>query len=646
MLRLAPTQIRLGPRDLAWHKDRHEARQALRDNGQKVKVIGSPVRLYPETPDNLKLALPLFFPRPPSSKPDGRLDKDDVEDDSVISNEPVPRGSKTFWDRVLAHAGTSSEIQVQHVDRRPTIVEESKSSQGNIRSSKGSIEHVLSSNIETTEAHDYVSSSSYPYESLDDDGFSPQLQPRFSNEPVAVPSIDRGKDTRSGKRSTKQPPASHPPRIFVLTPSQEQELEEIESELRGRTPRQFSGSMELDGSSDKHRYYHEVRGRLAGMTPDLRQRVYRTRDDSVERAVSDSQRQHPSVEADPSLLTPSPPQDPYSPEISPQLPVPRMVIAMRRRSFGLPRSSLRISHAAASSSPDKQSPASPDPTKNGAATSASSLEQPFSFKANVEVEGEASALFQQPSRRRKKYRFHWKSNSVDSREVSPPSGPSQRPVSVRQEVTQGQSAFSSARLTTPSPSHSFTPSPSSTPPRRLNPHAIPFTPNNTPPTSAPRRLITSPTMPIPLTSLPLRPFSATPRSRSMNASPASPSPLARPHSASSPDSPFHHSPITPPPPPHITIYDDRFSAASQPRTPAQLSRNPPSIRPPFRASGAGIAQTAPAAHGRDLRARRMLSAHSPTRRSAYDRLENQENLGINVEAARLAQRQAAIRMRR
>lgn len=626
MLRLASSHIGLSSKDLAWHKDRHHARQALRNSGLPVEVIGSPVRSCPETPDYLKLELPYYFPHPPASER-GVRHGDEDEGDDLFFNEPVPQGSRTFWDRIMADAGTPLGIQVQHVDRRPRIIEESKASQGIIRSSKGSIKHVLNDSMGTTEAHDYAGSSPYPYESPNDPGYSSQSQ------------------------SPEQALGPHTSSVFVLPSSHRQDLVGVQGEHRGRTVHHFSGSMELDGSSDLRRYHRESQEQGASkQPPDTQQGQYKARDDSAERAVSNSPFWQPKFEVDSSALTSSPPQDPCKVAISPQLPVCRVMEAMRRRSSGLQRSPLCISHAVASSSPERQSQASTDPSTKVMAPPAGFSEQDLPLEVNGSGDGvsEVSGMFSQPPRRRIKYRVVSQSNSLDSQEVSLKPGSPQGAASTSKPVAQGRSAISLALSTAPSispasdtpppPPQPLTPSPSSAPHRKLNPSAMPFTPDNTPPMPAPRRLFPSCTLSVPPpASLPLRPFSATPRSVSFSGSLASPSPPARPPACSLP-----RPSMTPPSPP-LTVYNDRLPAIHQPQTPAQLSRHGFNNMSSLHASAARITQTAPVHYERASWAWRAFAAQTPTRVSRHDRLEDQENVGVDVEADRLMRRERAAR---
>jgi hypothetical protein len=643
MLRLVPTQIGLGPRDIAWHKDRHQARQSLRDEGHAVEVIGSPVRFCPETPDSLKLTLPYYFPQPPLSKKRVGHDEDDVDND-LFSNEPVPQGSKAFWDRILANAGTPPEIQIQHVDRRPLIVENPKASRSAIRSSKGSIEHVLHNNIGITEAHDYADDSPYPFEFPNDVELASQLRSRFCTQTTSFPSIDLDTEVLTSNI------LAHPSTVFTLSRCHRHGLAGIEREHHGRTIPQFSGSMELDGSSDRRQNHRKFQGRPYCKAPDSHKGSHRASDDSGERTLSNN------PHSDDSLALHPPHQEPYKLAISPQLPVPRMVEAMRRRSSALQRSRLCISHAVASSSPEKQSPASPDLPTKAIAPATSSPKGHFPLEAHLRggVVSESCGEFSYPASRRKKYTFRPKRDSPDSHEVSLDSDSPPGPASLIKRVKQAHSVISLALSTEfsdstasakGSPPPLVTPSPSSASHRRLNPQAIPFTPNNSPPIPAPGRLFPSSTLSVPPpTSLPLHPFSATPRSVSLGISLATPSPFARSYPS---PSPYSQRRSTSPSSPHLAIYNDRLPAISQPQTPDQLTRHGSSILPSLHASATRVTQTVPAGITRGALAWQAFAARTPTRarRGRYDRLEDQENAGPEVEDERRIQRELARRRR-
>ena len=652
MLRLAASQVGLNSKDLAWHKDRHHARQALRDDGRVVEIIGSPVRSCPETPDNLKLTLPYYFPC--LSSHENRIHyNDEDEDDDLLFDGLIPQGSGILWDRIMANAGTPPGIQLQHVDRRPRIIEKSTASQGISRSLKGSIEHVLGGNMGMTEARDHSGSSQYPSEPSVDAERSSQPQLLLSIRCASLSSTGLDKEMLSSNSSAEQLLASRVANMFTQPPSNRQDLIGNKREYRNGRLHEISGSIGLDGSSDPGQHHHIIQRQRAGEQPESQQGGYRPREDSAERAALNALLWQPRFEADSIALTSSRPQDPSKLAMSPQLPVSRIVEAMRRRSNGFQRSSLRISHAAPSSSPEKHSRASPGPSTETIARATTSPEYQSSLEQySGNGVGGAPAVFSLPIRRGKNYKISSKSSFWNSQEVLQNPGSPQEAAFLSEQTARGRSVASPATSTALSDSHaSFTSSPpqpstlspSSTPRRSLNPNAIPFTPKSTPPAPLARQLFPSSNLSLPPpASLPLHPFSATPRSVSFSGSPASSSPFARfsPHS--------QPQPLSSPPSPHLMVYNDRLPAFSQPQTPAQLTRNPFSIMSSLRASGAGITQTAPVGDHRGSWPRHSVVALTPTRtrRSRYERLEDQENITVDAELERRRLRDIGARRRR
>ena len=137
MLRLDPTQLRLDARDLTWHIDRHNERQALRAAGpptnqsNKTKI---PKKYQQEA--RTYISPPYSFSQPPATK---QKDVGHKHEDSILSNGPVPHGSRSFWDRVLADAGTPTRTQTIS-QGNPTVIEPSDDLLGISRSSRASIE--------------------------------------------------------------------------------------------------------------------------------------------------------------------------------------------------------------------------------------------------------------------------------------------------------------------------------------------------------------------------------------------------------------------------------------------------------------------------------------------------------------------------
>lgn len=136
MLRLNPTQLRLDARDLTWHIDRHNERQTLRAIGSSTNVTDK-TRSPKKKQRNVRTQYsPYSFPQPPVGRTTEAIDN---HDDSIISNESVPHDSRSFWDRVLADAGTPTRTQTSALGNA-TVIEPSDDFLENNRSSRASIE--------------------------------------------------------------------------------------------------------------------------------------------------------------------------------------------------------------------------------------------------------------------------------------------------------------------------------------------------------------------------------------------------------------------------------------------------------------------------------------------------------------------------
>ena len=105
MLRLPATKIELGSRDLVWHTHRYQNRKLEYERTGQVPQPSQPVF---EDNQDLRL-LPYHFPRALSHVA-GRSRE---YDDSLISEEPVPRTSTAFWEDVVASV-TTPLLRAQH----------------------------------------------------------------------------------------------------------------------------------------------------------------------------------------------------------------------------------------------------------------------------------------------------------------------------------------------------------------------------------------------------------------------------------------------------------------------------------------------------------------------------------------------------
>lgn len=581
MLRLAPTQIGIGSRDLTWHTERHEARQSRRADGYPVEVIASLDRAAPLRADRVKPNLSHRFVRPLSTRKTGT---NSVHDSDLISKDPVPRSSRIFWDNILADAGTPSGIKVQNVGKRPRIIEQSDKSQGNARSAEASLE----GDFETpTEAY---------YASLFDITLPRQqrnkadvLHSSFSSEYTSACEYNENNRELPGNDFHQQLPQFDLP---------------IRSSSLLLSPGGTSQEVSITGSRDL--FYRKDWDSHPNSLP-YSQRNLGTNADAESRSEFQSSPLDAGIAATKKSGQGKVSDTPESNDMAaesfgsfslPQLRLPRVVENFRRRSSGLPRSPLYISQAVASSSPEKRP-------------------QAFSNDSNEDVM-KSPSLLNRPPRRRKTYKPRSESYPFDISETSLSSSYADE-ISEAGETSYLSTEGSSPRSSPPEYDNSDRGgSISSSPIPKLRPSSV-----------RPRRS-TSPHSfrsfqnPIALPPLPPRPFSATRRTTSGTiALPASPVPRI----FSPPPSPTRSSPSTTPR--RIRIYDDRLPASSQPQTPARLPRN----GLPHMPYGIGIGiQTAPAGNGRRRRGS-IGVASTPTRRRGRT-TEDQENLGLGAEFSR------------
>lgn len=581
MLRLAPTQIGIGSRDLTWHTERHEARQSRRADGYPVEVIASPERTVPLRADRVKPKLSYRFVRPLSTR---KTSNNSVRDSDLISKDPVSRVSRIFWDNILTDAGTPSGIKVQNVEKRPRIIEQSDKSQGNARSAEASLEGDFDT---PTEAY---------YASLFDIT-SPRQQSKkanvlhssFSSEYTSACEYNENSRELPGNDFHEQVPQFDLPirsSSLLLSPDgTNQQVSTIGSHG-------LFYKKDWDSYPNSLSYYPRNLGSHADA--ESRSEFQSSPQDAGIAATKKSDQGKASDTPESNDMA----AESFGPFSLPQLRLPRVVENFRRRPNGLPRSPLYISQAVASSSPEKRS-------------------QTFSNDSDEDVT-KSQSLLNRPPRRRKTYKPRSESYPFNISEKSLSS-------SYADEISEtGEAGYLSAGES----------SPRSSPPEYDNSNrggSISSSPiPNLRPSPIRSKRSTSPLSfrsfqtPIALPPLPPRPFSATQRTSS-GAIPPPASPV--PQLFSPPPSPTRSSPSTTPR--RIRIYDDRLPASSQPQTPARLPRN----GLPHMPYGIGIGiQTAPPGNGR--RRRGSIGVEStPTRRRGRT-TEDQENLGLGAEFSR------------
>lgn len=642
MIRPPPTQISISPRDLTWHIERHENRQALRASNC-LEVIESPSSALPETAGNHQGNSTSLDDSPwaPSIKKSAFNTDSDLDS---FSKDSVPRDPGNLRDGNLAEAGTPVGLKIQSVEKRPQIVEPSYNSQEMIRSSRASIQEDLRNTTEpSVDSLDMIHSEDLSYESemvphlrshfssesgrSSEDEMAPQSQSNFSSESggPSESEMEPQLQSRFSSESGGSSEAEMEPQLrsrFSSESGGSTEADEAEQENRDANdliewsftlpirssailsngerldgtvnredsptnPYGSSRHLELDGTSDNEMDGPQMIDREAEL--DLIQYSAQTHGEGT--GVHSNRRDSLDTPGSTRMNNESCDQLP-----SARLPPPPSVDNFRRRSSCLRRSQLHIAQAAASSSPEKQ------PEPSGGLINESSDES---------VLHNPGLLAQPP--RRQSGRSHIGSSTLQTSQalpLDPPSTEDPLESSLYLQSSPSGSVNNNRQISTTSSPNPFLNSSPASSYRDISPYVLP------------RQRISSPTRSPP--SLPPFPFSATPRTTSFNR-------VVTPISAiSSPPSIPARSSI-------FAIYNDRLPASSQPQTPAHLPHNgvpAMSTQNPF-GNGIGI-QTEPP--GR--RSQRVRGV-TPTRRGRA--IEDQENVGVVVERGRTLTRVRARR---
>lgn len=307
-------------------------------------------------------------------------------DTEIFSDDPVPQGSRAFWDRVLAEAGTPTRVQTASM-ATATLIEPSDEFLNSTHSSKGSIDSVSgdpntgSSDLQSHSFHDPAGSLSFetPYAS------------RSSSSQT-----DHG--THAEKAEQRPPPReiiqSLSPRsrlsFFPFRRKARPEAGKSSDSMEiGHVDHSLSGSMAVDGPSDRHSsdYRDSLDFDQRAKSPDPDDGLYGSRRDrrTISQAFSEDQARGQHTEA----LT-------NRQGDRTVLPPPRAF--GHSRNYSGTRSSLYISEAAASSSPERR------PTT------------PIVHNSNGL---ESRGLLSQPPRRPKMYRRRSQTYSYTQSEDSP-----------------------------------------------------------------------------------------------------------------------------------------------------------------------------------------------------------------------------------
>ncbi|MCJ1418346.1 hypothetical protein MMC32_004693 [Xylographa parallela] len=674
MLRLPTTKIDLGPRDLAWHIDRYHQRKARYDEGHhmngsvrsahresQVQSSKVPFRCLPHQH--------VYVPQATSRV---------VVDDALVSSEPVPRDSNAFWNGVVAVAGTSMQNSEPLPHERYSDVEAAASSSESHNTSIPSDPSSGFDELETLQqGHEHARNAHDLRDVLEAATRLAELRSQFSVD--SSQSSENGKedvtnnfvDLEAGRGAT---PARRRTFFNFRRAEHDGGIDEDISTLS----RSFSSQLDFNDSHESMPIYNEhgeeedlaiaravpisrsvPRPVLQHTTSRLRGQGSQLEDEEAELAETIASL-HELIDG----------------AVSPAPRLPAHIEHLRSRSGTIARSPLYLSQAVTSSSPEKASTVS-------------------LYHTSLQPESMTS-LLSLPPRRAKQYKPKSSSSigskaSHDSNDLRISRGTARHPHQSTHpewdEPNELQNAISHSNghpidatfqppSTHTSPAYTFASSPpqpsphSITTTHRPSPPQLPPLP---PPFSSTRRLVSfnlalpSPPPANPFTS-PARP--SPPPAHPPNAStPNDLNPFRAPSShshrtiASTPPSrsvthlPRHYTPSPSPPPPttphrSMRIYNDALPAFAQPQTPLGLPRHG------VYASGPGAYYTAPARGNRGpehrgngdgvgqrgetaraVAASRASPWHTPTRtswlrRSRARAMDEQENVGVYVEAER------------
>ncbi|KAI4200676.1 MAG: hypothetical protein LQ346_002338 [Caloplaca aetnensis] len=652
MLRLASTRITLDSSDVRWHVHRHEKRLARLEEEKPATDVPGESSSQPQSP------------RPRHEHP-LRTRQRSPDEIPIYSDEPVPRDSQAFWDRIVADAGTPARLHQQSLARSPQLIVPSNSFLEN----NGSVRLSVRGENEDDEAQ------SHDLDSLQELSISPRSPVSDASETLteveshlparSLPSLDREEDRpqplQSHQSSSEHSDSSAKTEVGSDATLDSHPFRSPKNRgLNSQAP--WFGQMDVDGPSDAapSRQHHRSTSSLQDPEPGSFGMPFGAQARKAELAASRNASVAHSRISIPSASS----QAQYTGDHSVQ--------HSRTRSGGFQRSRLYISEAAASSSPDKRprSPAAsrdePDelnllslpPRRRNKYKQRS---ETYSYVASEASEA-ATARIESPqfalatdnpfevSRDRnlqaEPSNAGGNVRAYDDYTLSSPPGPihyhSNSSFSSPRNTQRYQttsSRYSGSNLSHSRHSSSTYPHDTSPYSRNASSMELPYIANASTHTSP--NPLRRPFDPLP------RLFSGGPRTPSATAAFAPNMPAAD-ENGRQPSSPYI--PSTPTrslsatsvqqTPTRLSIYNDSLPAHVQPQTPVGLPRNGLPLQNPF--------FTAPARAGSRITSRAAGWLHSafatPSRveRGAdivnWERSNEQENVGVEVEAARLERR--------
>lgn len=589
MLRLAASRITLDSKDLALHLRRHEKRL---EDGKQAKdglLIPNAQRQHfsPRLED---------VPNESWGSSRTRRRRRSPPEIPIYTDEPVPRDSQAFWDRIVADAGSSARIHQEPLARLPQVIVPSAASlenNGSVRLSiRGENENEDEQNQSVHPTQEVLISPRSP---VSESSFTPSTETLSDRSQLSLEQTELYLSAKEDSDSD-------------VTLENRQSRSPVGDSIDPQSP--WANQMDLDGPSDvgPSLQHHRSTSSLQDPEPGSVGMPFGAQARRAELAAS---RNTASMTEGPLPYT-----EPRTFNLSSQTrytdPAPAQHI--RTRSGTLPRSQLYISEAAASSSPDKHHLSPAGPKEVGPA--------------------DESYLLPVPRRREREKRRGQSSFHITSDASATPSTP---PGSTYRHPSSSPYLRSSLSRS----SHS-----SSTYPNGLSPHSrhsssieLPYPPPNP---------LRRPYEPFRL------PFRAVSRTSSTNA-PFPPNYTPADENGRYPGSPYL--PSTPPrslsttsiatTPTRISIYNDDHSPTAQPQTPVGLPRHgipPMPLQNPF--------FTAPARAGSRIRQGAAGWLHSafatPSRAERGREAEGwmgrrgQENASVEMEAQRRERRERVV----
>ncbi|KAL8646625.1 MAG: hypothetical protein Q9210_006029 [Variospora velana] len=247
MLRLAATRITLDSKDLALHVRRHEKR--LEDGKQaKDGLLVPNAQSHPYSPRFEDVPNELWGP----SRTRRRRLPPEVP---IYTDEPVPRDSQAFWDRIVADAGSSARIHQESLARLPQVIVPSAASLENNGSVRLSIRGENEDEDEQNQSvHPVEEVLISPRSPVSESSSTPSTETLSHRSQLSLPSLD-GEENRLQMRPRQ--------RSFELTELYSSAKEDNDSDVtlenrQSRSPVRDSidpqspsaNQMDLDGPSD------------------------------------------------------------------------------------------------------------------------------------------------------------------------------------------------------------------------------------------------------------------------------------------------------------------------------------------------------------------------------------------------------------